>query len=66
MTIPAPQRPPLENPTLPPGSIPQPAHDPSPSPTLPPPPMVDPAPPQQQPAIVSEAGGEFHDGATAG
>jgi hypothetical protein len=58
MTIPAPERTPLEGPMLPPGSTPQPARDPSPSPTLPTPPMVDPAPPQQQPAIVSELGDE--------
>jgi hypothetical protein len=65
MTIPAPQRPPLEGPMLPPGSRPQPAHDPSPSPTLPTPPMVDPAPPQQ-PAIVSDLGEELFDGHAAG
>jgi hypothetical protein len=66
MTIPAPNRPPLEGPTLPPGSRPQPARDPSPSPTLPLPPMVDPVPPQQVPAIVSDLGEELLHGDAAG
>jgi len=66
MTIPAPHLPAPEGPMIPPGSRPQPASDPSPSPMFPTPPMVDPAPPHQQPAIVSDPGEESLDGHVAG